>query len=469
MSYPRNVLLIYTDQWRFDALGCAGNHEIVTPHLDQLAASGVQFTHCFVQHPLCMPSRYSMLCGRYPSSLNVTHMGVSVPQDAETLPRMLSRFGFYTANFGKLHFLPHANRDHRLPHPSYGFTHAEISDEPGVYDDPYRAWVRRHYPAELEHISRIAHPPAFAEWRRVMNLDDEINRPTDFDAYTTRVYPGDERTTYSSWVTSRTIDFLRTRQRDGQHFLCVASYYNPHSPLMVSRRFLNLYRDRSIEPWVFPPELQSRRTDLGLTDEHLRQAKLGYYAMCSEVDHHVGTLLAELRSTGLLEKTLVVFTSDHGEFLGEHLRWGKSYPVPDCVSRVPLLFAGAGVAAGTRCDACVEAVDIVPTLLAALGKPLAPTLEGRSLLAAIQNGAPPVDSTDALTEDVQWKALRTPDHRYIFHLDGREELFDLSAPFGEYRDIASDPRSTHVLADCRRRLLHKLFRKERPIPREWPY
>jgi arylsulfatase A-like enzyme len=89
--------------------------------------------YCFVQHALRMPSRYSMLSGRFPSSLGVTHMGVPVAEDAEILSCMLSRFGYRTANFGKLHFLPHANRDHLLPHPAYGFDHADISDERATY------------------------------------------------------------------------------------------------------------------------------------------------------------------------------------------------------------------------------------------------------------------------------------------------------------------------------------------------
>ena len=148
-----NVLLIYTDQLRADAIGCATRGpmagEAFTPNIDRLAARGVRFDDCFVQHPQCMPSRLSMLTGRYPSSLGITQMGVPVPEDAETLPRIVGRFGYRTANVGKLHFLPHANRDHRLPHPPYGFDHAEISDEPGVYDDAYRAWVARHHPDQL--------------------------------------------------------------------------------------------------------------------------------------------------------------------------------------------------------------------------------------------------------------------------------------------------------------------------------
>jgi hypothetical protein len=142
VRYP-NILLIYTDQQRYDALGANGNREILTPHLDALAAQGVSFERCFVQHPLCMPSRASMLTGQYPATLGITHMGVPLPESTVTLPRLLCAAGYATANIGKLHFLPHANRDHSARHPAYGFDVLQISDEPGVYPDAYRAWARR--------------------------------------------------------------------------------------------------------------------------------------------------------------------------------------------------------------------------------------------------------------------------------------------------------------------------------------
>src|SRR3712207_3030163 len=130
-----NILIVYTDQQRWDALGANGNHDIKTPNLDRLAAEGVNFTHHVVQNPVCMPSRVSFLTGQYPSTLRTTHMGVPVPADTLTLPRMLKNYGYVSANIGKLHFLPHANRDHRAVHPDYGFDQLEISDEPGCYED----------------------------------------------------------------------------------------------------------------------------------------------------------------------------------------------------------------------------------------------------------------------------------------------------------------------------------------------
>ena len=141
MTKP-NILILYTDQQRWDTVGANRNPHIYTPNLDWLAQEGISFDHCFCQSPLCMPSRVSFLTGQYPSTLGITHMGVPVPENTPTIATILKQYGYRSANLGKLHFLPHANRDHRQAHPLYGFDQVEVSDEPGVYEDTYRAWVR---------------------------------------------------------------------------------------------------------------------------------------------------------------------------------------------------------------------------------------------------------------------------------------------------------------------------------------
>ena len=150
-----NILLLMTDQQRWDAVGANGNPEIKTPHLDRMASQGASFDHFFVQNPVCMPSRVSMLTGQYCSTLRIFQNGAPVPEDTVTLPMLLGNYGYRSANIGKLHFLPHADRDHRDVHPPYGFDHLEISDEPGCYEDAYRAWVRKTAPDQLDLISLL--------------------------------------------------------------------------------------------------------------------------------------------------------------------------------------------------------------------------------------------------------------------------------------------------------------------------
>ena len=469
-----NILLVYTDQLRWDALGANGNTEVKTPNLDRLADEGVTFERHFVQNPVCMPSRVSFLSGQYPSTLGISHMGVPVPEEVQLLPHYLKMAGYKTANIGKLHFLPHANRDHREPHPAYGFDHLEISDEPGVYEDAYRAWVERKDASQLEHLS-VGLPPARETYLEVMGLKDDVTHPqtgplsgsrSDFSGPVP--FPGDEAFTHSAFVGEQTCSFLD--QQGNQPFLCVASFYAPHAPWVAPQRFLDLYDPETFELPNYPIELQAQRAEAGCSDEQLRRARHGYYAMISEVDHYVGQMLETLQAQGLAENTLVVFTADHGEWLGEQLKYGKGYPGDDAVSRVPLIVRYPETVAkpGRTVQTIVEAVDVVPTLLSAVGLQIPPQLQGVSLLPALQN-LPFEGRGSALTEHHGWKTLRTDRYRYLVHADGSEKLWDLQDDPHEYRDVAAAPEYQEVLAEQRRLLLARLLTTERPLARSWVY
>lgn len=474
-----NILLITTDQQRWDALGANGNEAIHTPNLDQLTASGTTFDHCFVQHPLCMPSRVSMLSGQYPSTLAITHMGVPVPEDLLTLPHMLKPYGYVTANIGKLHFLPHANRDHRVPHPAYGFDHLEVSDEPGVYPDAYRAWARRKLIASGRDISQlnrlsIGLPPATHTWQQTMGLQNDIQHPTSDkrDDFAQIVpFPADDDLTHSAFVAEQTIDYLQQRANDLQPFLCIAAFYSPHAPLVVPQKYIDLY-DRSVLPVPgFSPYLDTQRVDdPRFSDDHIRMVTHGYYAMVSEVDDHIGRILATLADLELAENTIVVFTSDHGEWLGHGMRYGKGYPGDDPVARVPLIIRAPSNAQkpGSKVTGIIESVDIVPTLLELAGIQKPPSVQGRSITSLLELPEDTVRNS-ALMEGTGWKALRTTRFRYVFHVDGRECLYDLLTDPDGYHDVAEDGHYGDALADCRKTLLTRLIANERPLDRTWPY
>ena len=404
-----NILLLYTDQQRWDALGANGNPEILTPNLDALARRGTSFTRHFVQNPVCMPSRVSMLSGRYPSSLGITHMGVPVPEDIVTLPTILRQYGYRTANIGKLHFLPHANRDHRLPHPAYGFDHLEIADEPGVYEDAYRAWARRKAPEQMDAIS-AGIPPMTRVWQRAMGINDGVahrgNPDGRYDFDGGIAWAADEGLTHSAFVGEQTAEFIKSS--GAQPFFCIAGFYAPHAPWISPRNYLDLYDPSRLSLPGYPAEVDAQRSsdpDAPFSDAQLRRAKQGYYAMISEMDHYVGQILAALDECGKADDTVVVFTSDHGEWLGDHLRYGKGYPADDACSRVPLILSSpAGRRAQTH-DGIVEAVDIAPTLLELAGIQIPPFMQGASLARVVEAGEPTAKDI-AITEGSDWKSLR---------------------------------------------------------------
>jgi arylsulfatase A-like enzyme len=462
-----NILLITTDQQRWDALGINGNVDIRTPNLDRLAQEGVNLDSFFVQNAVCMPSRVSMLTGQYPATLGIARNGVPVPRDVVTLPTMLQNYGYTSANIGKLHFLPHANRDHRDIHPDYGFDHLEISDEPGCYDDAYRAWVRCKAPDQLDRVS-VGLPPATQVWQETMQIDDPIRHPAERFPKRAIPFRGRSDLTHSAFVAEQTMAFLD--QHRERPFLCIAGFYSPHSPWVAPQEFIDLYDPERLTLPTFPPELEARRSETAFSDTELRAARHGYYAMVSEVDHHVGCILQRIDQLGLSENTIVIFCSDHGEWLGEHLKYGKGHPGHDCISRVPCIIRWpAGVSApGRTFHGIVEGVDIVPTLLDCAGIPIPYYLQGRSLRPVL-DGQATQGRSSALTEMEGWKTVRTARYRYVMEASGREMLFDLCNDPDGYRDVAADPAYTSALAEVRLELLQRLLERERTLPRVWPY
>jgi arylsulfatase A-like enzyme len=463
-----NILLLYTDQQRWDAVGANGNPHIKTPNLDRLARQGLNFDHYFIQNPVCMPSRISFLSGQYPSTLGITHMGVPVPEDLATLPVLMKSSGYVTANIGKLHFLPHANRDHREPHPSYGFTHLQISDEPGCYEDAYRAWVRRKAPDQLDFVS-VGLPPLTEIYNKAVGIRDSVVHPEERFPKRPIPFRGRSDVTQAAFVADQTMEFIERHKE--QNWFCIAGFYSPHSPWVAPQQFIDLYDPSSLPIPQYPDEVNKQRAKKeDYSDETLRLAKQGYYAMVSEVDSHVGHILDKLDELGLTEDTLVVFTSDHGEWLGDHLRYGKSYPAADPVSRVPFIvrWPNGIPTPGARVSRIIEGVDFAPTVLESAGIQAPPQMQGRSLIPYFTGGETGKEEI-ALTESNGWKNIRTPDYRYICWDYGKELLFDLAKDPGEYHDVADDPAYAAVLAEMRKLLLQRIIGMERPLKRTWAY
>ncbi len=460
-----NLLWITTDQHRWDALGVNGNADIRTPNLDALAGEGVNFDRFFVQNPVCMPSRMSYLTGQYPAQIGVLNNGPALATDAVTLPRMLGPYGYHSANIGKLHFQPHAYRDHRRAHPSYGFDQLEISDEPGCCEDAYRAWVRRVAPDQLDKVS-FGLPPARRDYQQWLGIDDGIVHP-DRNEKAPRAFAGRSDLTPTAFTAEQTLEYLQGAD-PRRPFLCVTGFFAPHAPWTVPQEYLDLYDPASLALPDYPEEVEAQRVDKGFTDERLAASRQGYYALISEVDHHVGRILDCLRSRGLEEETIVVFSADHGEWLGDHLKFAKGWPAHDAIQRVPCIvrYPAGGVAGGRTVHDIVEAVDVIPTLLHLSAIQPPPQLQGRPMPGIVE-GAEPRDS--ALVESDGWAGLRSDRFRYNLRADGTEHLWDLSAPFGEYHDVAGQADYCDALSEHRKLLARRMIERFRSLERIAPY
>ncbi|MBO4407371.1 MAG: sulfatase-like hydrolase/transferase, partial [Clostridia bacterium] len=226
-----NILILYTDQQRADTLGCYGQQAIDTPNIDALAASGMRFDRFFVQNPVCAPSRASFLTGRYCSALHIGTNGIAFSKEEYPISRLLKPYGYETAQIGKLHFDPHARRDHRDPTDTYWFDTFILSDEPGCYDDAYTKWVEATCPEQLDKV-RTMLPPAALLWGK--KGYSEVPRNTH-EPY---VFEGDAGLTHTAFVTDQTCRFLRDRD-PRKPFFAIAGYYAPHPPLNPPQEYLD--------------------------------------------------------------------------------------------------------------------------------------------------------------------------------------------------------------------------------------
>lgn len=438
-----NVLVLYTDQQRWDTIGAGGNERIHTPNLDALASKGTLFDNSFCNSPVCMPSRMSMLSGQYPSSVGVCSNGIEMPADIPCVHNILSNYDYQTANIAKLHFKNHASqyRDHRDPHPSYGFDTLILSDEPGCYDDAYTKWIEMRDPSQLE-ACRCDTPPAWTG-----QAVKKHPRATHFPY----VFEGPEDFTHTAFVADETCEYIR-RHKD-HPFFCIAGFYAPHAPLNPPQRFVDMY-----DPKEMPLPHRNEGENLGDTsDDQWRKTMAYYYALISHVDDQVGRILTELETQGLEEDTIVVYTADHGEHLGDHGWVGKGSAHDSC-ARVPLIvrYPAKASALGRRPE-IIEAVDIVPTLLDWCGVQTPPFMQGRSFSELLEGGSYEprmsafIEQRPARSNG--YKAARTLSHLYDIESNGKEHLYDLESDPHQLTNVAEDQDHSEALHAMRHALL----------------
>jgi len=428
-----NIILITGDHLRWDHVAANGSPHMVTPNMDRLAKEGVSFTMAQTVGVACAPNRCSLFTGRYPSVHGVLRNGVKMPEEEVTLTHVLRDAGYYTGQMGKLHFWPHANRNHREYHPPYGFHQMRLSDEPGCYDDAFGRWLDAQGP-EVRRKANVAMPGARG----------------DFNYYT---FEGDERTTHAHWVGSETVRFIEENKE--RPFFVHAGFYAPHPPLNPPASMLELYKNRELPPRRFradeathaPPLLKGPLTRLAKTPEDTWTAyRRHFYAMVSNLDRNVGRILETVDKLGLAGNTIVALTSDHGDYLGDHNLNGKSSLPYDGAMRVPMLFRGPGVPAGVSSGELCEMVDVMPTLMELLGLPQRKGNQGMSLLAAMKGGkGKPV----TYMESRQNRIIRTKKAKYTFWGNDEECLFDLEKDPEEFRNIAGESSAKALLDEMR--------------------
>ena len=372
MTRP-NLLLIFTDQQRFDTIHAAGNPVIRTPNLDRLVHEGVHFSSAFTPSPVCVSARCSLIHGQYPSRTDCADNGDPMPTDRPTLMDALSEAGYRTHGIGKMHFTP----DWRALR---GLQTRERSEEirPRVEDSDYLVHLHAN---GFEHVYDPMGPRGEMYY---------IPQPAQMPA----------RLHNTQWVGDRSVEFIGEECTSTQPFFLFASFIHPHPPFSPPTPWNKLYRaalmplpkrpaqSEALHTYINKYQNRYKYRDNGIDDNLLRVMKAYYYACISFIDHQVGRMLATLEDAGQLDNTLVVFASDHGEFLGDYDCFGKRSML-DSAARIPLLARlPQSFAAGTECQLPASLVDVMPTMLSAAGIPCADhNLSGVDLADLVASGA----------------------------------------------------------------------------------
>ena len=487
MSAIRNVLFIMVDQLRWDHMGCAGHPFLKTPNLDALAARGVRFSEAHVQSGICGPSRMSYYTGRYVSSHGATHNRVPLSVGEVTLGWHLSESGRTLALAGKTHMLPDARGMKRLQLDGQ-------NDLAALLHEGWFTLVDRHDGHHAEPDS------AYAHWLRaqgydsrdpwtdyVIAVEDEKGAVRSGWKMRNAHLPARVREEHSetAYTTDMAIDFM-ARQGDKPWVLHL-SYVKPHWPYIAPAPYHALYTadqclpvsrhaaERGEQAHPMFREWQNEEVCRNFqNDDCIATVRPAYQGLVAQLDHHLGRVWAALESLGRWQDTMVVFCSDHGDYLGDH--WmGEKELFHQCIHRVPFLLYDpspeADATRGTVDARFVEAIDVVPTILDALAlDPAEHVVEGRSLLP-LTRGQSPV-WREAVFSELDWTfrgarrrlgygtgqhhawMVRDARWKYVHWTSGlRPQLFDLHQDPEEFFDLGADPALEAVREAMRQRLL----------------
>ncbi|MDF1751220.1 MAG: sulfatase [Verrucomicrobiales bacterium] len=419
-----NVLFISIDDLN-DWIGCMGHPQVKTPHIDALAERGVNFTNAHCQAPICNPSRISMFLGKLPSNTGHYFLApgfrdVAITRDSETLFQYFRSHGYFLSTMGKIF---HGKAD------APSFDHIERS----------RGW--RRGAKKVRYTVPGTHP--LWDWG-VVDVPDEEQR--DYQT--------------AAWAAEQ----IPTLAKGEKPFFLAVGFHLPHVPIYASKKWFELY---PIDDVVMPEAPEGDLDDvpetgvalsLNLTaprDEWMREtgedrhAVQAYLAANSFVDHCVGILMDSLQSSGAVDNTVVVLWSDHGFHLGEKKKWAKR-SLWERSTRVPLIFAGAGISGRGVSVEPVGLIDVWPTLSELCDLPEKSDLDGTSLVPQLKEPGTPRKAPVITTFGKDNHSLRSRDFRYTRYMDGTEELYDHRKDPGEINNLAANPEYRAEIAKLKK-------------------
>jgi choline-sulfatase len=444
MTERPHILLITADHWPGSLLGCTGHPAIQTPTLDQLARSGTRFTNAYSECPVCIPARRTLLTGTCPRTHgDRTFQPELKMPDVPTIAEAFSDAGYQTYAVGKLHVYP--------PRSRVGFDDVILSEEGrpqyGPTDD---------YEIYLGEQGLVGQ-----QFLHGMSNNDYVSRPWHLA----------EEHHVTNW-TSREMARMIQRRDPTQPGFWFLSYTHPHPPLVPPQCYLDIYRDIdpgeplqgswTSEPHEMPARMNNRLIDSARYDAtFVRQARRAFYALCTHIDHQIRIVIGTLREEGLLDNTIIMFTADHGDMLGDHGLWAKRlfYEGSACV---PMIVVGAAGSDRVPCraidDRLVGWQDIMPTLLDLAGVSIPDSVDGHSMVGETKRESLYGEYGE---DEEATRMLREGRYKLVYYaLGNRKQLVDLENDPLERTDLIESPDHAEVVARLTGLLVSQLYGKD---------
>ncbi len=435
-----NLLLIMTDQFRADLLKQYGGDFVKTPRLDQLSEEGVTFERAYSQTPVCIPARHGLISGKHPFEVGLMENKRERKEINNPLPRLIRDAGYFTCAVGKMHFIP--TREH------FGFDRMFLSEgiPSHIQDDDYLQYLRRNGYAEL--------------------FEPYGERSEKY--YVPQVSPLPEEHHVTTWTADKSIETIC--RNSNRNFFLFSSFNNPHPPFDPVEPYDGLYplddvplptlKESELKPDDRLIEIQNDYKVGGIeniSERWVKKIRSYYYGSVTQLDKHIGRLLDFLKSEELRRNTLIVFTADHGELLGDHYAFGKRTFYEES-TRIPLILSWPGhLPKGKKSEAFVLLQDIYATLLSRTGSKLPSDCRGKDLVELIEKDTEKArgeifgeyGSGKNIKLMVRWK-----NYKYIYHSNGqRENLYHLEKDPGELEDIAEG--NPELCKKCRSKLVER--------------
>lgn len=510
MTEKPNFLFLIADQLRADYLSCAGHPVVKTPNIDRIAAKGAMFNRFYVANPVCMPNRASILTGRYSSVSGVRHNGIPLPLEANTFIDVLHAGGYDTALIGKAHFQCTLDGEPELgPNPAGSEPFANARKRPaGNYDQEMaKSWETKGRAAMDLPYYGFAHVDLLTGHgdqtgashlldQRAVIGDPEALRgaanqlPHTYScpqAIRTRI-PPEQYSTF--WVRDRAIDYLSAPERAEAPFFSLISFPDPHHPFTPPGKYWDMYDPADmILPESFfrqsdtpPPHLKWLREngELGqaaygaarVSEQQAREAMALTCGMIAMIDDAIGDILDQIEASGLADDTIIVFTSDHGDFLGDHGMILKGPMHFQSTVRVPFIWTDPSMSGAQKTERLSSCIDIGRTILDFAGLRPFHGMQGRNLFAPEERPAVLIEDDGnrvslGFQNAPRVRTLVTDRFRMSIYQDEEwGEIYDLSSDPGEVDNLWDDPSMAEVKTSLQFALLQEMTRACDTSP--WP-